>query len=416
MNRNLAIFSSVLVVGLLVITSYSFMSLEHNVPESFLKGRNLDISVCSCDSTVNLSSNNLKFLSQSFLDSTSTSGLKIIVPQIQSISGENFVVSAFGLSWLSMSYFPATYRYEYRIADQEFFFEENHQEIDEFIEILSSSNCINSPGYKKVYDLNIPVDKSSIAHESGFIEKYNKFLEDFNNGIVSVGDNVLFKLNCGPKVILGCMDEEACNYNPNASLSDESCQYLDKCGVCDGPGPIFECGCNDIKEGDCDCEGHKLDALGVCGGSCKEDKNGDGICDPLDLDNDGIPDEKDACPSKKSNSIYSNGCPFSVIHDENSLNFIITGTDNRHQVRFTLSKNGTVIKDELSTGYSVFPDGDVEANKLKKNMKDSEMTQIDITFIILDSSGKEVFTEEFKNYNYICISNGDCGFKKNSLF
>jgi hypothetical protein len=41
----------------------------------------------------------------------------------------------------------------------------------------------------------------------------------------------------------------------------------DECGVCAGPGAIYECGCTEIPEGDCDCDGNQIDALGVCGGS-----------------------------------------------------------------------------------------------------------------------------------------------------
>ena len=37
--------------------------------------------------------------------------------------------------------------------------------------------------------------------------------------------------------------------------------------VCCGPGAIYECGCADIPEGDCDCNGNVLDECGVCGGS-----------------------------------------------------------------------------------------------------------------------------------------------------
>ena len=37
---------------------------------------------------------------------------------------------------------------------------------------------------------------------------------------------------------------------------------LDACGVCNGPGEIYECGCADIPAGDCDCDGNQLDALG----------------------------------------------------------------------------------------------------------------------------------------------------------
>ena len=40
---------------------------------------------------------------------------------------------------------------------------------------------------------------------------------------------------------------------------------LDECGVCDGPGAVFECGCADIPKGDCDCDGNQLDALGNAG-------------------------------------------------------------------------------------------------------------------------------------------------------
>jgi len=54
---------------------------------------------------------------------------------------------------------------------------------------------------------------------------------------------------------------------------------LDTCGVCNGPGAVYECGCSDIPEGDCDCNGNQLDAVGVCGGNCALDADGDGWCD-----------------------------------------------------------------------------------------------------------------------------------------
>ena len=60
-----------------------------------------------------------------------------------------------------------------------------------------------------------------------------------------------------------CTDTEACNYN---DPSNGDCLYLDTCGVCGGPGDIYECGCADIPAGDCDCEGNQLDQCGVCGG------------------------------------------------------------------------------------------------------------------------------------------------------
>ena len=52
-------------------------------------------------------------------------------------------------------------------------------------------------------------------------------------------------------------------------------------GSATGP-EVYECGCADIPEGDCDCDGNQLDALGVCGGSCAADADADGICDDVD--------------------------------------------------------------------------------------------------------------------------------------
>ena len=31
---------------------------------------------------------------------------------------------------------------------------------------------------------------------------------------------------------------------------------LDECGICDGPGAIYQGGCHDILEDTCDCEGN----------------------------------------------------------------------------------------------------------------------------------------------------------------
>ena len=94
---------------------------------------------------------------------------------------------------------------------------------------------------------------------------------------------------------LGCTDEGACNYNDSATIDDGSClaldcngecggtAVLDECGVCNGPGAVYECGCEDIPTGQCDCDGNVLDILGVCGGSCMNDSDNNGICDDLEF-------------------------------------------------------------------------------------------------------------------------------------
>ena len=88
--------------------------------------------------------------------------------------------------------------------------------------------------------------------------------------------------------VVGCMDYTACNYNPEANLEPIGiCEYgssedYDECGVCNGLGAIYACGCSPIPEGDCDCEGSQIDAIGVCGGGCSADEDVDGICDDVD--------------------------------------------------------------------------------------------------------------------------------------
>ena len=74
-----------------------------------------------------------------------------------------------------------------------------------------------------------------------------------------------------------------CQTRTRADIEDINlCEGLeDECGVCNGEGAIYECGCTEMPEGDCDCNGGQLDALGVCGGDCLEDSDGDGVCDPV---------------------------------------------------------------------------------------------------------------------------------------
>ena len=61
---------------------------------------------------------------------------------------------------------------------------------------------------------------------------------------------------------------------------DDCVGILDACGVCNGPGAVYGCGCYDVPTGDCDCNGNQLDANGICGGDCIATTN----CPDLDLD------------------------------------------------------------------------------------------------------------------------------------
>ncbi|MDA0946185.1 MAG: FISUMP domain-containing protein, partial [Bacteroidetes bacterium] len=134
------------------------------------------------------------------------------------------------------------------------------------------------------------------------------------DGEVATSDLLIFLSSFASSCAsVGCSNPEACNYNPaNLDFDIESCVLidaigvcgglcsadadadgicddvddcvgqLDACGVCNGPGQIYECGCTDIPAGDCDCNGTPIDAIGVCGGSCSADADADGICDDVD--------------------------------------------------------------------------------------------------------------------------------------
>ena len=138
----------------------------------------------------------------------------------------------------------------------------------------------------------------------------------------------------GP-LVDGCNDETACNFDEAATVNDGSCVYddalgvcggdcaadadgdgvcddeddcvgvVDECGVCNGPGAVLECGCAPIENGECDCDGNVLDAIGVCGGDCAADADGDGVCD----DEDDCIGAFDACGvCNGPGEIYECGC------------------------------------------------------------------------------------------------------------
>ena len=86
---------------------------------------------------------------------------------------------------------------------------------------------------------------------------------------------------------------------------DDCVGQLDDCGICNGPGAIYDCGCSGIPAGDCDCDGNQLDALGNCGGDCAADADSDGICDDVD-DCVGQLDDCGICNGP--GAIYDCGC------------------------------------------------------------------------------------------------------------
>ena len=118
----------------------------------------------------------------------------------------------------------------------------------------------------------------------------------------------------------GCLDIDACNYDPNANIADGSCEYseegydcdgncldedcagecggtaeFDECGICEGSGPEFECedGTYACNESECDNDGGGDGGGGGDNGECEDSEILDcfGSCSPASWLGNGYCDE-----------------------------------------------------------------------------------------------------------------------------
>ena len=110
---------------------------------------------------------------------------------------------------------------------------------------------------------NVNDENTLFIHDARVANLYHQEFRGLTNVINGIEEEVV-----------GCTDSNACNFSPGAIADDGSCLELDECGICGGSG---------IAEGDCDCNGSVLDALDVCGGSCLEDDDNNGVCDDQEV-------------------------------------------------------------------------------------------------------------------------------------
>ena len=96
------------------------------------------------------------------------------------------------------------------------------------------------------------------------------------------------------------------NGNGICDDEEECLGTVDECGICDGPGAIYECGCLLTSPlATATVTATSLRALGECGGACEADADSDGICD----DEDDCVGELDACGvCNGPGEIYECGC------------------------------------------------------------------------------------------------------------
>lgn len=94
---------------------------------------------------------------------------------------------------------------------------------------------------------------------------------------------------CDELEVEGCTDSSACNYDSSATDDDGSCLQNDLCGVCGGDNSSCS-GCTDssacnydssatLDDGSCTYPEIYYD----CNGNCVNDTDGDGICDELEV-------------------------------------------------------------------------------------------------------------------------------------
>ena len=83
---------------------------------------------------------------------------------------------------------------------------------------------------------------------------------------------------CEEESPYGCTDSNSCNFNPNATIFDNSCLYNDCLGICDGEAYEDMCGaCDNVPTNDCE-----QDCNGDWGGNATEDECG--VCDGIGFD------------------------------------------------------------------------------------------------------------------------------------
>ena len=132
--------------------------------------------------------------------------------------------------------------------------------------------------------------------------------------------NDTYNDNCacsGETIVEGCTDSSACNYNASANVEDNSCAFLDACGVCGGEG---------IAAGTCDCDGSLPDTGYDCEGVCLIDTDGDGICDALETagcTDEGACNYNDSATDEDGSCFYAEellNCDGSCVNDVNGNN------------------------------------------------------------------------------------------------
>jgi len=145
----------------------------------------------------------------------------------------------------------------------------------------------------------------------------------------------------GTTIVYGCTDNSACNYDPNATNNDGSCEYAQG-----------SCNCNGIPTGNyCDCNYNYDDECGVCDG------DGSSCASSVDLSFYNVNQNSGTVDIIMGNDTPIAGFQFIITNTPNYLDLVDVSGGSASNYNFTVSssENGSIVGFSL-TGTSI-PEG-----------------------------------------------------------
>ena len=102
---------------------------------------------------------------------------------------------------------------------------------------------------------SVPAPDGACVYQSDANERWDGILDDFGVWHRALTDVEILGIFQAVPPVLGCTNQEACNFDESADIEDDSCLYLDECGECGGDG-IAGCmdpyACNFASDAACD--------------------------------------------------------------------------------------------------------------------------------------------------------------------
>tara|TARA_Y100000996_G_scaffold52542_2_gene35955 strand:- start:2911 stop:5766 length:2856 start_codon:yes stop_codon:yes gene_type:complete len=225
-----------------------------------------------------------------------------------------------------------------------------------YIPLLNEEIYLNSNG---MANLSIPIAVNSEIIQLEIIPIHR---EDLTKQLT---------IYLNPESIIGCTDMEACNYNPEATQDNNSCEYnidcldecggsaiVDECGVCNGNN-IDDLGCGCFESGPFDCgdgtSGCSLDDCDVIPGECPNEFT---YFDIDEIPNSAIVLDGSQCFSNIDLGILNDIIELNSLEEQDAINLGTQNWFNGHITRLTIGNfydGGNVTLTTLPESIGDFP-------------------------------------------------------------